>query len=689
MPRLHAELLESRDCPAVGSTLSTIGSGDGFTLKLNSFGRVAVIEIDPAEYERWAIGEQSFDDSKNMSKRVYSALPDNFDFLFFVNNEAEIRPNASYFGQHTPVKNDIDGLGKPMFDGTAEFGSAGRLGSVLHLIDRTTLVGGPSLHEMMHRWAVELPEFALAGTPGHWGFSSGGGQLGGFTASSLISLGNNQFQANNGVPESTSFGPFANGGNGLPYSPLELYLAGLIGPDQFNDPIKIARNASFVDPQNGIFQADSIQTLSIQDIIFANGARTPSAESSQKAFRGLVAILTPNTSPVSQAILDQMDTDVESFSRPGDDGTTLFNFFEATGGRATLQLDQLGATTLPTVPPMNPPVSPTPPVVGVGMGPVYAVGAGKGGSPTIRVYDAATGDERFSMTVFDSSFTGGVRIANGDFNNDGFVDVIVGTGPGIATRVRVLDGKTNEELFSFAPFESSFTGGVFVATGDVNGDQIEDFVVTPDEGGGPRVRVFDGKTFTQLQDFLGIDDSNFRGGARSSLGDMNNDGVADLLVAAGFGGGPRLAIFNGQSIRPGQSVVKLLGDFFVFEQTLRNGVFIASGDLDGDGFSEVIAGGGPGGGPRVFALGGRELLGGMQVQKANFFAGDANGRGGVRLATTDLDGDNRDDLIAGAGEGSGARLSAYAGKDIAPNGTPSELRSFDAFPGFGNGVFVG
>ena len=54
----------------------------------------------------------------------------------------------------------------------------------------------------------------------------------------------------------------------------------------------------------------------------------------------------------------------------------------------------------------------------------------------------------------------------------------------------------------------------------------------------------------------------------------------------------------------------MFGDFFAFEQTLRNGVFVAAGDLDGDGFAEVIAGGGPGGGPRVLALSGTDLLGG-------------------------------------------------------------------------------
>src|SRR5207248_6457552 len=135
---------------------------------------------------------------------------------------------------------------------------------------------------------------------------------------------------------------------------------------------------------------------------------------------------------------------------------------------------------------------------------------------------------------------------------------------------------------------------------------------------------------------------------------------------------------------------KVFGDFFVFEQTLRNGVFVAAGDVDGDGFADVIAGGGPGGGPRVFALSGKGLVNGnQQAQLANFFGGDPSNRGGIRVAVKDLDGDNRADLVVGAGSGAGSRVTAYPGKAIAPDGTPATAFDFETFPGLAGGVFVG
>src|SRR5207253_6284505 len=165
--------------------------------------------------------------------------------------------------------------------------------------------------------------------------------------------------------------------------------------------------------------------------------------------------------------------------------------------------------------------------------------------------------------------------------------------------VFVIDGATQAPLFSNAPFELTFLGGVYVAAGDVTGDGVPDVIVTPDLGGGPRVRVFDGANrFAQVADFFGIDDPNFRSGARAAVGDVNGDGTGDLVVAAGFQGGPRVATFDGRSLSSGTPRT-LFNDFFAFEQTLRNGVFIAAGDVDGDGLADLIAGGGPGGGPRV------------------------------------------------------------------------------------------
>jgi hypothetical protein len=134
-----------------------------------------------------------------------------------------------------------------------------------------------------------------------------------------------------------------------------------------------------------------------------------------------------------------------------------------------------------------------------------------GGPPQVKVFDAATQQLRTSFLAFAPTFTGGVRVATGDVNGDGTPDIIAAAGAGGGPQVKVFDGKTLAVLSSFFAFATGFTGGVFVASGDVNGDGFADIIAGAGAGSGPRVRVFDGNTGKVLHDFLAFD-AAFGGG---------------------------------------------------------------------------------------------------------------------------------------------------------------------------------
>ncbi|MFO0802276.1 MAG: FG-GAP-like repeat-containing protein [Gemmataceae bacterium] len=294
-----------------------------------------------------------------------------------------------------------------------------------------------------------------------------------------------------------------------------------------------------------------------------------------------------------------------------------------------------------------------------------------------------------------------VRVATADVNGDQIKDTILVTGPGVPIRVAVVNGVDSTTLIApFDPFGGNFTGGGFVAAADLDGDNRAEFVVTPDQGGGPRATIFSLPASGTLQtkaNFFGIDDESFRGGARPALGDINHDGTPDLLIAAGFGGGPRIALFRGDTLFTTRT--KIVGDFFAFPEdakTLRNGVFAALGDINGDGYADLVFGGGPGGGPRVHILSGQLLTTGspnlFTQPIANFFvAGNDKDRGGVRLAVTDADDDAKADLVVGSGAGSPARVRVYRGVNFSGTGEPATFQDLTPF-GTGtlaDGVFVG
>lgn len=77
-----------------------------------------------------------------------------------------------------------------------------------------------------------------------------------------------------------------------------------------------------------------------------------------------------------------------------------------------------------------------------------------------------------------------MHVAGADAN--GKADIITGAGP----RVIVFNGDTGARVHSFFAFDPAFTGGVSVSTGDVNGDGMAD-VITGQATGGGEVRVFD------------------------------------------------------------------------------------------------------------------------------------------------------------------------------------------------------
>ena len=253
------------------------------------------------------------------------------------------------------------------------------------------------------------------------------------------------------------------------------------------------------------------------------------------------------------------------------------------------------------------------------------VAQGFGSAPTVERIDKQ-GKTLAVFSAYDPHFRGGVRVAMGDVNGNGKEEIITGAGPGGGPQIRIFDlsGKLINQFFALDP---SNRGGVFVTTGDVNHDGVDEILVTQDNGGNGQVRIFNkrgemqgtfypfGRTTLPVHVTVGNFDDDPEMEIASTLGGKNKDHrvrvfdangrylrdftaipsvstglrvstlhvvgqkTDEILVSAEKGSSPWFSVY--------QAAGGLLYSNLAYAQNFKGGVDITSGDLNGDGIPEI------------------------------------------------------------------------------------------------------
>lgn len=289
-------------------------------------------------------------------------------------------------------------------------------------------------------------------------------------------------------------------------------------------------------------------------------------------------------------------------------------------------------------------------------GPVRDVvtGAGRLETPQVRVYRGDGQDTGLRFYAYDRRFVGGVRVATCDVDADGIDEIVTapGIGPGPHVRVLTIRGGAVQEIVGFYAFDPSFPGGVYPACADLDGDGRAEVIAAMGIGGSPEVRIFavgPGRA-DSIGSFMAYEPT-FSGGVRVAAVKPGTAGAASYQIVTVPGAGRPVEIRAFHSTGTSTTLVRALP---VTGPEYQLGAFLTVGDVNADGMLDVVLAS-DAGVPALVAgvtLDSGAFLGSFQPFGPSFM-------GGARVSLGDIDADGRMELLVSPGLGGRPVVDTY------------------------------
>ncbi len=195
-----------------------------------------------------------------------------------------------------------------------------------------------------------------------------------------------------------------------------------------------------------------------------------------------------------------------------------------------------------------------------------------------------------------------------------------------------------------APFPASYKGGIVATSGDVNNDGTPDIIVAARQGASGKIIVYNGKTDQVMRTFNAF--PGFNGQINVASGDVNGDGKSDIIVAVAGNGPSHVKAFSISIVAPIQSFIAFPG--------YNGGVSIASADVNGDRKDDIVVGtlGGTAPQVKVFSQG---------TMIRTFFGFEIPPLSPIVVTAGDLDGDGKAEVVIGSGAGVVPSVVVFSG----------------------------
>ncbi|MDX2152008.1 MAG: hypothetical protein SFV54_14820 [Bryobacteraceae bacterium] len=290
------------------------------TTKVVSFTAGSTEEFSGAVAESFPGTEQL--DTVRAAQRFYESFEDAYDYLFFFNNfNMPSREGAVAF--EVTVRNERTGYGDALVDSGATYGSARRLQAVINmgplsqypvnprgLVPLRSSIGDTPLSILAHEAGHLFLAFASIRDPlsptarpllgfqsAHWGFN--------FNSEASLLEGNRILDRGASV-----FPRFETTGTVEGFSPLDQYLMGLRAAEDVPPTFLVVNStrSHSQTPLRGVLFHGERRDVRVEEIVQAEGRRSPDHTVSQRRFRAAFVLVTPSGTPPTSAQLEQVET---------------------------------------------------------------------------------------------------------------------------------------------------------------------------------------------------------------------------------------------------------------------------------------------------------------------------------------------------------------------------------------------
>jgi hypothetical protein len=283
-------------------------------------------------------------DLPGILRAFYRTHSDSFDTVYVWTNFAF--DNGLFIAHTFNIRNNINGIGLPIFDRGPAYGSAAQLGSIIAMGNVTDWPKNPDAymvglnsaisivcHEQGHLWLAyihfdadnQVKDDLLGRQNSHWSF-----------------LADTRTSADGGYSSLMEGNAWRDSGGGIfttiesavnYFTPLDQYLMGLRAANEVGDIPYLVTDPQLKEflheksPTAGFSMSAVRKTTSVAQIVEREGPRVPDVTTSPKVFRVAFVVLTEQGSTISSSQLDK-------FSSYRD--AVVKYFSTATGGRGSL-----------------------------------------------------------------------------------------------------------------------------------------------------------------------------------------------------------------------------------------------------------------------------------------------------------------------------------------------------------------